>query len=98
MGLELTEPDADRLARVLEAHGEMITTHSVLLAKLEASVEREAAVLERMLDQWNSIERRIDALEQRSAKSDGWRSAMMAAAGGGTVLGGGRLIEIIFGG
>lgn len=98
MGLELSEHDADRLARVLEAQGETLTTHRVLLAKIEANMEREAAMLERLLDKVDANDARIDELEKRQARSDGWRSAVAALAGGGTALGGGKLMQMFFGG
>lgn len=90
--------DVARLERALES---MVTTHTdivAVVARLEAVVDKEAKLLNRVLDGVDMLEKRVDALEQRAARYEGWRAGAIATVGGGSAFGLKALFDLLIGG
>lgn len=89
--------DVQRLDRVLETMAQAHTEMVAAVARIEAVVEKETRVLDRVLDSLDKLEARVDDLEKRAERFAGWKAGALAAAGGGTAFGLQRILEIFQG-
>jgi len=93
----ITEQAVERLDRVLETMAQSQTDMVAAVARIEAVVEKETRVLDRVLDSLDKLESGVDELEKRAERFAGWKAGALAAAGGGTAFGIQRIIDLLQG-